>query len=234
MASFGGQYYTGQYSYIQTSVMAWPSQGSTYDSVTMSMWFKLNSVSGNNHNQSFITVYGPGYYVPIGVYNGLVFGSYWDCPTLTGQSLQPNKWYFVTLVDNVQATNMSLFLDGQLQSSESCNVNWPSLPQVGSNQIQIVVGYTGAHDITPTYPGLDTTVLNGTATNFQFYNTPLSANEIQALYQEGTGGAPIDILNITVWWPLNANAQDYSGNGNDGQINGVTFTSSWEGGYTAP
>ena len=80
-----------------------------------------------------------------------------------------------------------------------------------------------------------TSFWNGQIANVQIYNTTLSANDIQALYQEGIGGAPVDLQNLVGWWPLNGNAHDYSGNNNNGQINGgVTFTSSWENGYTPP
>ena len=48
------------------------------------------------------------------------------------------------------------------------------------------------------------------------------------------GGAPIDLQHLVGWWPLNGNANDYSGNGNNGQINGVTFVSNWWQGYTPP
>jgi len=70
--------------------------------------------------------------------------------------------------------------------------------------------------------------------NVQIYNTSLSANDIQALYQEGIGGAPIDLQHLVGWWPLNGNANDYSGNGNNGQINNVNFISNWWSGYTPP
>jgi len=75
---------------------------------------------------------------------------------------------------------------------------------------------------------------NGSIANVQVYNVSLSANEIQALYQEGIGGVPIDLQNLVGWWPLNGNANDYSVNKNNGQINNVVFISNWENGYTAP
>jgi hypothetical protein len=75
----------------------------------------------------------------------------------------------------------------------------------------------------------------GQIANVQVYNTSLSANEIQALYLEGIGGAPINLQHLVAWYPLNGNANDYSGNGNNGQINGgVTFVSNWYSGYTPP
>ena len=74
----------------------------------------------------------------------------------------------------------------------------------------------------------------GSLSNVQIYNTTLSTSEVQALYLEGIGGAPIRPQNLVGWYPLNGNANDYSGNGNNGQLNSVTFSSSWESGYTAP
>ena len=74
----------------------------------------------------------------------------------------------------------------------------------------------------------------GSISNLQLYNTSLSANDIQALYQEGIGGAPIRLQDLVGWWPLNGNANDYSGNGNNGQINNVNFVSNWYSGYTPP
>ncbi len=76
----------------------------------------------------------------------------------------------------------------------------------------------------------------GELSNVQVYNTSLSASEIQSLYLEGIGGAPIRPQNLVAWWPLNGNLNDYSGNGYNGQdtYNGVQFSSSWESGYTPP
>ena len=75
----------------------------------------------------------------------------------------------------------------------------------------------------------------GYITNIQVYNATLSSGEVQALNAEGIGGAPIRPTNLTGWWPLNGNANDYSGNGNNGQTyNSAVFISSWSSGYTAP
>jgi len=68
---------------------------------------------------------------------------------------------------------------------------------------------------------------NGTISNVQIYNASLSANQIQALYLEGIGGAPMKLQNLVGWWPLNGNANDYSGNNNNGVPTSVTFTSQY-------
>ncbi|EQD33354.1 hypothetical protein B2A_13191 [mine drainage metagenome] len=70
--------------------------------------------------------------------------------------------------------------------------------------------------------------------DIQLYNTALSANDVQALYQEGIGGAPINIQSLVGWWPLNGNANDYSGNGNNGVPSSVIYTTNWYSGYNAP
>ncbi|MCL5239404.1 MAG: LamG domain-containing protein, partial [Candidatus Marsarchaeota archaeon] len=66
--------------------------------------------------------------------------------------------------------------------------------------------------------------VNGTVANVQMYNASLSSAEINAIYLEGIGGAPIKLQNLVGWWPLNGNANDYSGNNNNGVPSGVTYT----------
>jgi hypothetical protein len=76
--------------------------------------------------------------------------------------------------------------------------------------------------------------MNGYISNIQIYKSALSANNIYTLYQEGIGGAPINLQSLVGWWPLNGNANDYSGNGNNGVPTGVTYTNNWYSGYSAP
>ena len=85
------------------------------------------------------------------------------------------------------------------------------------------------------YSGIGgTDVMGGYIANVQLYNISLNANQIQALYQEGIGGAPVYLQNLVGWWPLNGNANDYSGNNYNGQASNVIYTSSWTSGYSAP
>jgi hypothetical protein len=69
--------------------------------------------------------------------------------------------------------------------------------------------------------------LNGTLTNVQLYNTALTPQEIQYLYQQGLGGGPVRLQNLVGWWPLNGDAKDYSGNNNHGTIYNVTFVQNY-------
>ncbi len=89
--------------------------------------------------------------------------------------------------------------------------------------------------ISPGYAGYgESEWFNGSISNVQIYNTALSSSDVQALYQEGIGGAPQDISNLVAWWPLNGNANDYSGNNNNGAATNVIYSGSWTSGYSAP
>jgi hypothetical protein len=70
--------------------------------------------------------------------------------------------------------------------------------------------------------------LNGSIANVQIYNTALTQQEIQYLYQQGLGGGPVRLQNLVAWWPLNGDAKDYSGNNLHGTIyGGVTFVQNY-------
>lgn len=72
---------------------------------------------------------------------------------------------------------------------------------------------------------------SGSIANIQIYNTSLDANQIQTLYKEGIGGAPVAPANVVGWWPLNGDTNDYSGNNNNGAPTNIVYTSSWLNGY---
>ena len=130
--------------------------------------------------------------------------------------VQTGKWYFIAWTYNpAQSNNQSAFINGTLVGTNTgTNIVLNGNIQLGAS------GGAGG--------------INGYISNVQIYNTSLSSSEIRALYQEGIGGAPIRLQNLVAWWPLNGNANDYSGNGNNGQINNVNFVSNWQNSYTAP
>ena len=91
-------------------------------------------------------------------------------------------------------------------------------------------------DTNPSYIGkwMNGGFIDGYISDVQIYNTSLDSASVNALYQEGIGGAPIDLKNLVGWWPLNGNANDYSGNGNNGVPTNVVYTSSWISSYNPP
>ena len=74
----------------------------------------------------------------------------------------------------------------------------------------------------------------GRISNVQLYNTTLSASEINTLYLEGIGAAPMDPTHLVGWWPLNGNTNDYSGNNNNGAQTSISYNSTWTSGYVQP
>jgi len=130
-----------------------------------------------------------------------------------------NNWNFVAFVQN--GPNVVLYYNNEQFTGTISTLNMPT----GTGEpVDIGSGQFGSGQY-----------FHGYIANIQLYNTTLSSSEIQALYQEGIGGPPIDLQNLVGWWPLNGNANDYSGNGYNGQINGgVTFVSNWWSGYTPP
>jgi len=122
------------------------------------------------------------------------------------------------------SVQFSIYVDGNITPSTTWTNGGtpPTSPFTGLGGT--VIGYHQAWNI----------YFNGNIANVQIYNTSLSANEIQALYLEGIGGTPINLQHLVAWWPLNGNANDYSGNGNNGQASNVNFVSNWYNGYTPP
>jgi hypothetical protein len=66
---------------------------------------------------------------------------------------------------------------------------------------------------------------NGSMANIQIYSTLLSKFEIQTMYQEGMGNVPVSNTGLVSWWPLDGNANDYSGNNNNGIATGIQWAS---------
>lgn len=71
---------------------------------------------------------------------------------------------------------------------------------------------------------------NGMIADVQLYNTSLSPQAVDGLYNESIGGAPIQTNNLVGWWQLNMNPYDYSGNFNNGTAYNVTYTSDYPAG----
>ncbi len=106
---------------------------------------------------------------------------------------------------------------------------------IGSNVIVQYGAPSSSFAIEPRGSFLISTPWNGLISNLQMYNTSLSRNSIVALYNKGLGGDPINLENLVGWWPLNGNAQDYSGNQNTAfGSNSAFFPGSFDANYTPP
>ncbi len=197
--------------------------------ITISLWFNAKSIQASqngwldeeglfglkfNQPNTLLFCYAENNSVPS-----------WSACVNDVYSFSPNKWYNI-IVTWPGGSDGFFYVNGVT-------------PNGG---IPIPIGtLSGLHSVSyfeigPAISGIpaSSSALNGTIANVQIYNTSLSQPEVTALYQEGIGGAPIDLQHLVGWWPLNGNSNDYSGNGNNGVPTSVTFTSSWENGYSTP
>ncbi|MCL5239398.1 MAG: LamG domain-containing protein [Candidatus Marsarchaeota archaeon] len=141
-----------------------------------------------------------------------------DCIGGTGFVPALNTWSFVAFTYSSSTNVVNITMNTQTDHITSATLNYAVPPQVFNIGARSDGGFL--------WPG--------ELANVQVYNTSLSANEVQSLYTEGIGGAPLRLQNLVGWWPLNGNANDYSGNNNNGVPSGVTYTNQWTSGYTTP
>ena len=185
---------------------------STMSALTMSWW--INPVVGGVNIHLLTTNLNPG---GDGVYCSSSGCTLPDVEIFPPSSSAVGTWSFLTLVLNSSGT-ATMYLNGKPGTSGSWNG-----PLTGVTSLNLL-GYTPTcSDIT-----------QGSMANVQIYNASFDANQVAALYLDGIGGAPITIQNLVGWWPLNGNANDYSGNNNNGQATNVIYTGSWTNEYSAP
>ncbi len=213
--------FNGGSSYVQPA-----TTGLSPTNLTVSAWIYTVSSSPTQQN---IVAYGQSGYAS-DVYdlatNNLCLhltSGYPSCLSYPG--VTQNRWYNVVATVSYSPTSGN--------SVESVYVNGVSVVTPATYVGSLYYQYTTNIDFGEGATG-GFLFFNGFLANVQIYNTSLSANDVTALYQEGIGGHPLAINNLIGWWPLNGNANDYSGNNNDGTATNVAYTGSWTGGYSQP
>jgi Concanavalin A-like lectin/glucanases superfamily len=127
----------------------------------------------------------------------------------------PNMWNFIAVTWD--STYYRIYINGAL---DSASASFAGFVAPSYYNIQFGRGRLwGTNNYQYGFQGL--------ISNVQIYNASFDARQIQTLYAEGIGGAPISLQYLVGWWPLNKNATDYSGNNNNGAATNVIFTSSW-------
>ena len=127
-------------------------------------------------------------------------------------SLKNFTWYLLTGVYNPANDNISLYVNGVLATSGS-DYATPSSFTPSGNLYNYIIG--GVHN--PDF--------YGNLSDAQAYNVPLSSYQIMELYKEGLHGAPVTTKGLVGWWPLDGNANDYSGYNNNGIPTNVNWVS---------
>ena len=119
-----------------------------------------------------------------------------------------NEWQMLTAVYN--SGSLKLYINGNSVASYSVTGS-PSL----QTNLPLYIGYAPG-DTSPTN-------FNGLISNAQVYNSVLTGPQIYSLYQQGIEALPVSNAMLISWWPLNGNANDYSGNGYAGTPSQVTY-----------
>jgi|GEM_PF-4163607 hypothetical protein len=205
VSSYVGQF-NGASSYISTGSSGLPIGSGSFSSFS---WIKTpGSVNGNNMGifYSGTQSLGESWYYMVTPSNTVIFDLFSVGGPASTATVANNQWHFVGVVNNGGTVRM--YVDGLASGS----------PQTMSPNTVLSTTYIGQ-----SYPG-SARYFNGLISNVQVYNTALSPAQVLQLYQEGIGGEPVVPSNIVGWWPLNGNPNDYSGQGNNGNINHINYS----------
>jgi hypothetical protein len=196
------------------------------DSISISAWL----YRANPENNGGEGIFGPSNYLPnspgfylriinqkadLGIASPYTEG-------FSNQNILGENWYHVIAIyDN---STIKIYINGVLDN----------ITQVGSGNLD---QWTSSGDLTigkEAYEGAPEVYhqFNGLLDDIAIFNRVLTEQEIQALY---TGQCPTIAANCTPlpsnlqnglvgYWPFCGNANDESGNGNDGTVNGAVLT----------
>ena len=130
-------------------------------------------------------------------------------------TINANQWTFVAATISASPNpTVTLYINGNMVSTYKYTGNTAS--STGAGVANLTIGGTG-------YPACNDMNFTGSMANVNVYNTTLSAMQINQLYQDGLNGVPISNSRLVGWWPLNGNANDYSGNNNNSTSANVVY-----------
>jgi hypothetical protein len=133
------------------------------------------------------------------------------------QSSYPtNRWYFLAFTFNGVAG--TLYVNGVSVNSLT--------PAASPDTIWAQPGFFIGSNSAGNY-------FSGSMADVQLYNISLPSSYIGFLYKEGIAGVPVDLQNLVGWWPLNGNADDYSGDNISAVSTNILFSSAISN-YSAP
>ena len=180
------------------------------DSVfTYYAWNKVKRPSGEDINNNFgnFGTSGTGNET-WGISYNVTTQKLWISDHLNGaydySTVLGGNWRYVVFTYN--RTTRSLYVDGTLVASQNITTPIPSLPtdflRIGSHTNNVAQQFQGSID------------------DIRIYNRALSANEIDSLYHLSTWN-PLPTGPVA-YYPFTGNANDSSGNGNNGTVYGAT------------
>ena len=203
----------------QTSFITIPySPLFTFSSLTISAWVSPTNVmsgytdegivaqNGATENYELALEQGPSY-PPYRSPHGFVVTSGGEQWVGSGITANLNNWYHLVLTFNGTTQIESIYVNGVLKGSVSTGGAIQNTPD------NVIIGERN----------INVRLFTGLISNVQIYNTSLSSTQVSQLYQQGVEGLPVAGANVVGWWPLNGNSNDYSGKGNNGVANQITY-----------
>ncbi|MEM3020158.1 MAG: LamG-like jellyroll fold domain-containing protein [Candidatus Micrarchaeaceae archaeon] len=179
--------------------------------VTVSAWIDMHKYSSNGRNGAGIIAKSTQYEISINASGDAVIDGAMPITPVYSNTIVPlNKWVLITGMLNIDGT-ATICVDStctsRTGSSESSLATSSNPLYIGYGTISVVSSY-----------------FNGSMADAQIYDTALTIPQVAYLYQEGINGHPLSDANLAGWWPLNGNANDYSGNNNNGTPTNVAYT----------
>ena len=209
---------TGSFNGLMTSNIVMGTTGFPTGSAarTMVAWVDIPFYGSSGCGLEMATGYGPsstcnGNFAGLGLSAGGNVG-FAACGNDYTSSLNAplNSWTFIAAVYASGSTQVTMYLNTQSATGALSAGNVLNTP---SSSISSNIGKwpTGCY-------------FNGKISNVQIYANALSTNQITSLYTEGLQGLPLQTNGLVGWWPLNGNANDYSGNSDNGFSSNIIYS----------
>jgi hypothetical protein len=194
--------------------------------ITISCWINANIIN-NGFTQTLISKGMQSNYWNYGISitsNGIASYNYTNYGIGSNYLLNSNTWHHLLFSINETSNTMLEFIDGVYQTT-LLNVN---TNQVTTNFTDVINSCCAAQLNFGKNSG-GQAFYGGLIDDIAIYNRALTEQEIQNLY---TGTTPEQCTSLPSnlqqglvgYWPFCGNANDESGNGNDGTVNGATLT----------
>ncbi len=197
-------------------------------SLSVAIWFKTSSYGamiwvGNEPMPNNVGAWWNPLYVADNdsLFGGAAVGPIFE----TNHIVSNGGWYFAVFTINRATDNEMLYLNG----SKIGVISTPGIVAVYPNNGAFQPYYWsigGGSSNGGNWPDLPPkSYFNGSIANVQIYSGALSLTQVKTLYLEGIGGAPIPNAGLSAWYPLDGNANDYSGNNYNGVATNVQWVS---------
>ncbi len=210
----------GQSSYVYVANSPSLLQPFVYNSITMSSWVYVKQLPSGLGDMAVVNYgtsqqgsycFGPMIYVS----GNNIYGGFQNINKGSSAAFLPiksNTWYFVAWTYSDATNLLTLYVNGRKTIAKGV------VPMDPASYIyNLVMGSTGYTYDNGQGACQSSSPFNGSLSDLQIYSTALNSNQIAQLQNGGINGQPVQSENLSAWWPLNGNANDYSGNNNNGR-----------------